>query len=608
MDISTTSLLTNQLQTLDLKTTIKEQAAQIVQKSADLPLELTAQKSKITPNNAQEVITQLLGSAISEAKSKSTIYQILQNNQLFKNMGNFAEDIQNLNTVIKPDSTLAKPLALLELFSKNIGQLDVKMLQNQIQNSGIFFESKLANIVTQKGVEQTIQSLNELVKTHLSQTNEITKPLVNEVVSLLEKLTSLNELSSKDAQVTLKTLLDQFRQTVKQQLTSEAPSAMKDVYQIVQKLDYAAKQMDLIASKVENYPASMQVDQHFTTQVKVLLEMLKENLIPLQLTDLQPQIDQLLSKESLVKGVLSPLPSSPPPIVSETPKTAQSGTVPVSDEVTSNSGKEHSQEILAKNESVSLKTETMIFNNTLLASSALKVPESVEEALKMIVNRIKQQIELLDPKTMTQADFLSKSSEIEQKIHTLIKPELFVGKAMSQKLSLDPTDVELLSDIKGVLTKLNDALSSSSHNKEAYEITNRLLTQVEYHQLFSYVSSSTHLYIPFSWEGMNGGSMMMKQTHDDTFHCQLDLDLEQYGKLNMMLMLSQDKYIDISVAAQKNELKEKITQQLPLLKRAFNEVGLITGNLKMLEYKEVNTVKNDYFSGDKLQFGINIKI
>ena len=197
---------------------------------------------------------------------------------------------------------------------------------------------------------------------------------------------------------------------------------------------------------------------------------------------------------------------------------------------------------------------------------------------------------------------------MEQKIHSLIKPELFVGKAIAQKLSLDPTDVELLSDMKGVLTKLGDNLQASGQNKEALEISNRLLTQIEYHQLVSYVSSSTHLYVPFSWDGLKGGSMMMKQGSDEKFHCQIDLDLEAYGKLNMMLVLAGEKYIDITIASQKKELGSKITQQLSDLKYALNEVGLITGTVKMLEYKDVSVVKNDYFSGEELQFGINIKI
>ncbi|MFB1007636.1 MAG: flagellar hook-length control protein FliK, partial [Sulfurospirillum sp.] len=559
----------------------------------------------------QEVVGQLLSSAVSEAKSKSAIFEILQNNQLFKNMGNFAEDIKSLTSLVKLDSSITKPLALLQLFSKNIEQIDVKMLQEQVKNSGIFFESKLANIVTQKGVPETIQTLTLELKEHFNNTHQTVTPIAKEITAIMDRLNTLQDLSSKEAQASLKNLLDLFRQSIKKEITSENPPLFKEVYQTVQKLDYAIEQMDLINSKVNNYPPSMKVEEHFTTQVKVLLELIKENLNSLQLDDLQPEIDQLLTKGTLLKESNSTIPS----LTNDTLET-------VTNEVKKEVIQTPTQSLLKNDNpidetslpneeatkipelSVSPTSLTTALNNTNLQKS----PETVEEALKMVVNRLKQQIEILDTKTIQQADFIDKSTILEQKIHNLIKPELFVGKAMSQKLSLDPTDVELLSDMKGVLTKLNDSLAPTPQNKEALEITNRLLTQIEYHQLFSYVSSSTHLYIPFSWDGLNGGSMMMKQTSDEKFHCQIDLDLEQYGKLNMMLLLSGEKYIDISIAAQKKELGEKITQQLVELKRALNEVGLITGTVKMLEYKDVSAVKNDYFSGEKLQFGINIKI
>ncbi|KFL33252.1 MULTISPECIES: flagellar hook-length control protein FliK [unclassified Sulfurospirillum] len=569
MDISTTSLLANQLQTLDPKATAKENATKIIQDTANIPLSLTAQKSTTTPSNAQEVIGQLLGSAVSEAKSKSTIFEILQNNQLFKNMGNFAEDIKNLSSIVKMDSTIAQPLALLQIFSKSIDQIDTKILQTQVQNSGVFFESKLANIVTQKGVQESIQTLLSELQTHLEGTSKAISPLAKEITTIMDRLNTSQDLSSKEAQTSLKSLLDLFRQSVKQEIAGEGVATFKSVYQNVQKLNYAIAQMDLIHSKVENYATNMKVEEHFTTQVKVLLEMLKENLGALQLDELQPQIDQLLKKETLLKE----------------PST-EAAPLPLTEGL----------------------EEVILATKTVQESKSSMPPETVEEALQMVANRIKQQIEILDSKTVQQADFLDKSSALEQKIHALIKPELFVGKTIAQKLSLDPTDVELLSDMKGVLTKLSDHLQASGQNKEALEITNRLLTQIEYHQLVSYVSSSTHLYIPFSWDGLKGGSMMMKQSSDEKFHCQIDLDLESYGKLNMMLVLSGEKYIDITIASQKKELGEKITQQLTKLKRALNEVGLITGTVKMLEYKDVSVVKNDYFSGEKLQFGINIKI
>ncbi len=629
MDISTTSLLANQLQTLDPKATAKENATKIIQESANNPLSITAQKTTTTPNNAQEVIGQLLGSAVNEAKSKSAIFEILQNNQLFKNMGNFAEDIKHLSSLVKMDSTIAKPLALLQLFSKNIEQIDVKILQEQIQNSGIFFESKLSNIVTQKGVQDTLQTLTSALQEHFSQMNTKTViPLLKEINVIMDHLNSTQDISSKEGQASLKMLLDLFRQSVKRELSSEGNSVFKEVYQNVQKLDYAIKQMDLIASKVENYPLDMKVEENFSTQVKVILEMLKENLSALQLDDLKPQIDQLLIKESLLKesNSVATLPSSellatpltvskdegalkipPQPNVIKAEDMGQ----PVEKRLMENTVEEIEGSTLSK-EALFLKTESTLLSSAMATAvmngAVTKAPETTEEALKMVANRIKQQIEILDPKSVQQSDFVDKSTILEQKIHGLIKPELFVGKAIAQKLSLDPTDVELLSDMKGVLTKLSDNLQTSPQNKEALEITNRLLTQIEYHQLVSYVSSSTHLYVPFSWDGLQGGSMMMKQSSDNNFHCQIDLNLEAYGKLNMMLVLSGEKYIDISIAVQKKELSEKITQQLNNLKQAFNEVGLITGNVKMLEYKDVSTVKNDYFSGEKLQFGINITI
>lgn len=612
MDVTTASLLANQLQTLDPKATAKENATKIIQDSADIPLSLSAQKSTTTPNNAQEVVGELLSTAVSEAKSKSAIFEILQNNQLFKNMGNFAEDIKSLTSLVKVDSSIAKPLALLQLFSKNIEQLDVKMLQEQVKNSGIFFESKLANIVTKKGVAETLQTLTLELKEHFSSANTAVSPIAKEMTVMMDRLNTLQELSSKDAQTNLKSLLDLFRQSIKKELTSETMPMFKEVYQTVQKLDYAIAQMDLINSKIDNYPPSMKVEEHFTTQVKVLLEQIKENLSSLQLDDLQPEIDQLLAKETLLKEgntKISPLANdSLESVTNEVKKEmvqAPTQSLLQNDNLIDETHVLHKEAIKVPEQSVSpTSLATALSSNTNFQKSS----ETVEEALKMVVNRLKQQIEILDTKTIQQADFVNKSTALEQKIHSLIKPELFVGKAMTQKLSLDPTDVELLSDMKGVLTKLNDSLSPTPQNREALEITNRLLTQIEYHQLFSYVSSSTHLYIPFSWDGLNGGSMMMKQTSDEKFHCQIDLDLEQYGKLNMMLLLSGEKYIDISIAAQKKELGNKITQQLNQLKRALNEVGLITGTVKMLEYKDVSAVKNDYFSGEKLQFGINIKI
>lgn len=187
MEISTASLLANQLQTLDPKANAKESATKIIQEHAkELPFLTSPQKS--IPNNAQEVIGTLLGAAVSEAKSKSAIFEILQNHQLFKNMGNFAEDIKTLPSLIKPDAITTKPLALLELFTKNIQMIDGKVLAQQVNHSGIFFESKLAQEATQKGVETLLKELTNNIQTLLKETTQANASIPRDIAPLLEQL------------------------------------------------------------------------------------------------------------------------------------------------------------------------------------------------------------------------------------------------------------------------------------------------------------------------------------------------------------------------------------------------------------------------------------
>lgn len=102
--------------------------------------------------------------------------------------------------------------------------------------------------------------------------------------------------------------------------------------------------------------------------------------------------------------------------------------------------------------------------------------------------------------------------------------------------------------------------------------------------------------------------MMMKQTKEDAFHCQIDLDLEQYGKLNMMLLLSGENSIDMTIATQKSELRDKVSEHVSDLKKALNEVGIITQSVRLIEYKEESVKKKEYFSDDTLNFGINITV
>ena len=500
------------------------------------------------PGTIKDVIANLMGTLVLEAKSKGAVLEFLQHSPLFKNLGNFQNDLKHLIALLKDDKAYEKPLLLLQNFQKDITQVDDKTLKSQLKHSGVFFESTLANILSKKSIEYVIKPLNTELKEYLSLTKK-SPLLTKEITPLLEKLADVKSLSPQEMQTTLKALLPLVRQSTKEHLSFESPALLKNSYTTSLKLEQRVNELPLIASKSSN-ASDTTAFASFFHDVRELLQTLQADIeayaSPEVASTLLPQVETLMN-ESL--RLPSPMPS-------------------------------------------------------------LEIDISLEEKLSMLANRIKQSIALADPQGVKLAHYTEKSAQLEQKISTLLVPERYIAPDILQKLSIDPSNVDILGDMKSILTSLGDKLSTASGSMatQASESTQKLLAQIEYHQLVSYVGSATHVYIPFTWNGLKEGSLMMKQSKEDTFHCQIDLDLEAYGKINMMLFLQNDNYLDMTIATQKQELSMKVSEYLSDLKKALNDVGIITQGVKLIEYKEANVKQKEYFADDNLNFGINITI
>ena len=545
MHISTALFLQTQGAQSEKKVS-KEAVAKVVSQSLEPPSAMPTHS-----NSIKEIVTGLMGSLASEAKSKGAVLEFLQQSPVFKNLGHFQSDVKSLMNFLKADPAFEKPLLLLQNFQKNIETIDAKLLKTQVQTSGIFFESTLAKSATKENLTATLKSLVTEIKEQLAQTQK--SPLLSkEITPLLQRLSEPKMLSTAELQSTLKATLTLLRNSTKEHLSFESPTSFKTSYALTQKLETLLPiTLSVANSNVDNTPESLHVMQKTTTELKELVSALKTEFLK----------------------------NAPPEMVAKV--------VPM--------------------------MEALLQHPTLLGTQALliKTPDlSVEEQLLLLTNRLKQEITQREPQTPKLASFVEKSVQIEHKILSILKPEVFLAPDVIQKLSINPADTQILGDMKGILTSLTDKLSTSSNPNatNALETTQKLLTQIEYHQLVSYVGSSTHLYIPFTWDGLKEGSMMMKQTKEDTFHCQIDLDLEQYGKLNMMLLLSGEKYIDITIATQKNELSAKVSEHLSELKKTLGDVGLMIQSIRLMDYKEASVQKKEYFADEALNFGINITI
>jgi len=143
-------------------------------------------------------------------------------------------------------------------------------------------------------------------------------------------------------------------------------------------------------------------------------------------------------------------------------------------------------------------------------------------------------------------------------------------------------------DFKANLLKLQEALTTKSDAKsiENLKIVNNLLAQVELNQLGSLASNSNFVFIPFFWDMLEDGFIQMKQKEEEKFFCQINLNLKDFGKVDLMLFLYDKNKLDLTIYAQREHFKVAIKENLQTLKKALNSVELIAVNVKLLDMND----------------------
>jgi len=170
-------------------------------------------------------------------------------------------------------------------------------------------------------------------------------------------------------------------------------------------------------------------------------------------------------------------------------------------------------------------------------------------------------------------------------------------------------------DMKSMLLQLNEELvqNSTPSQSEMLKTVDKLLTQVDYYQLMSLTSTSNYIYFPFIWDMLEDGSLSMKKINDEKFFVEINLKLKEYGKVDMLLIMYDENHLDISIFAQKQNLKDEFKEHLQNLKKNLSGVGIVPGTIKLLDLKEdeVKGKSEEVFADvyeEHLGFGVNIKV
>ena len=514
---------------------------------------------QLVKNNStsiNDVLKDLFDDLKNGTKSNNTIENMLKNSSVFKDLGTVSNNLSSLLENISQDENLQKFKPLIENFLKNIKDMDANTLKEQLKNSGIFLESKLATPVNAK-LESVLTQIQNLLK-------DINTPQSKQVNELLNKLlqTPQNQTTSQNTEfgANLKSLT-----TALQNLNSSlTPTQTQDLSNLTNQLKTIVNNAALVESKIENSipmdksiqtpMQNIQLKDGINVQTKDLLLQIKNDILQnptLQNKNILPIIDNLLKMPDLFsKG-------------------------------------ENLQNLMSTN---NLST----FSNNFTSN------------LTPLLTTLKENLELLNP---TNANLQNNLTKLVDKVEHLIQDMVNNPKG----------EPKITEDIKTVLLKIQEELASKTDSKsqEIGKQVDKLLTQIDYQQLLTLSSNSNCVYLPFLWDMLEDGNISMKKADEDKFYCQINLTLKDFGKVDLMLALYDKNKLDLTVYAQREHFKTALKDNMQQLKIALNNVHLIPVNIKLLDLKDENESKdkpvqayinNGYNQNSNLNSGVDIRV
>ena len=503
-------------------------------------------------DNAVKDIDKLVNKLLDELKSSPTQAKELaaqaKNLQLSPNL---AKDMKSLAALAENEPDLKEFALKLKEFLKPVADIKSAPLNEQIKNSGIMLEANLKDAVSNKfNLPSAINKLFGDIKNLSNQ-------------QLLEQISALakdDSLSTNESFARLDQILQNAKATAKDTL---AGSPFKQLFEIANKLENAAKFMDKQANAMSGSGLS-----------------LNEKTLNAELN----KISQLLANAGEKMQNLN------------SEKLSQNRGFALNFAELKSAVKDLTHELSAL---VASQDKFNDFAQKMVRDGAEGSEGStLQDKLQNAARKLNFALQIAD-----KAGFEAKNSLGE--VGKLIKQQNIArGElgAVTPK-SAEETAKLLQNDVKSALLNMQSKSPDTSPVKDA---ASKLLAQIEMHQLASAVAGGVQTYLPYVWEGVEGGNIRFKQGKKQKHYAQIDLNFQNFGQINIMVALSEKKYIDLVIATQKEEFKELILGGAKELKRAIGEQGLIVSNFSLKTMPKLR-LSGVYGGLDKLDMGFDKK-
>lgn len=562
-----------------------------------------------------------------DSSSNKLMLELVKNNPTLKNLGNPSATIKELINTIKADKNplpIQKVLKEILVDIKDIKNVDIKP---KLNNTGVFLESKLKNVNNpQVELKNNLDYLKEIIKqSPVPEAKEILKK-----VEILLKDNIVKNATNADLSKDIKQnpkLVEILAKNVKSlvQTLDKVIQKADVVYssktkELLDKLDFA---LDTTKSKVisKELPLKQEVlvkqEQLSSKEVNVKQPIL-QNKDPLQKQDVASKLEVQTKLNELNQA------KDAKPVAALKTQDLQTLKIGANKKITK------ALDIKVQIQDVNQNITTKVIDN---ASIKLPIVKELLQNLQTVLDKSLTLESKVILKVVTRAlSTLENSKEVSKELKQDLAKVIQDTKALISKadvinskdiitifsklksltnvnsLNVQANVKEILNnDLKSALLQTTNELQNSSNpNKnDLIKQMDKLVLQIDNYQLVSHLSNGTAVYLPITWDQLEGGDLNIRQDND-RFYCDIELKLKEYGDLSLKLTLFDKNQINIHLYSPNQELKDLFQEHLSELRSGMIQSQIIPREIRFHDGLE-KKASLPYQDDDDFNMGFEVK-
>lgn len=536
---------------------------------------------------------------------------------------NLASDVRELLKALDGNEKLAPFKEALAKFIKPIENLSPQGVAQGIKDSGIMLEAKIAQSLEAQSLPSKIKELLSQMKNTQNQglkesflklpNDSDAKKSINDLESLLKEQKKLNQetinnspfkalAKASDALENAAKYLDKLSNLGKNLSLKTAANLLSRIESSIQNAQKSANNYNLNSATLKDARAIREQINASANELQNALNLLKnkDSNFKAFLTRYDPK-----NKENAtLKEALSKQNEPKANHIRINIQTSNTGSTAHSSSLNANPAQNAS---LSQNSSFSqnstLTQEQNSFKNINL--SQFKEAIASEVNTPNLQGKITELARALTSLKNTLSPELASAKSALEEIKSLARLSKSAAKSIG---AIKPNNAEqalkeLQSDMKSVLLNLKESTQNQSSTQNIHTAAQRLLTQIEIHQLASFAQNSLQTYLPYHWDELNSSNLSFKRGNKDKFYARIELSFVKFGEIGIVLGLAENKFLDVSIQTGNDGFKELILSETKSLKRALNELGLVVNNF----FVASKGGKSAYEQFEDIDLGYNIK-